>query len=1159
MIYVFDDYSLDTDRRELLRRDSLVPVQPQVFDVLQYLISQRHRVVSKDDLIGAIWRGRIVSKSTLSSKITGVRQAIRDNGETQRLIRTIPRKGLRFVGDVCEQWSPAASSPLVPAALPDTGTLFLSPGAQRRQVTVVAFDVLGSAALSAHLDPEDMGDVIDVCLQRIREIVERHGEFIVENTANRVLMLFGYPQSHEDDAERAVRTGLAVVKAVGETRLAIPLEPCVGIATGLVVIGEKTGAAAKHTVVGEPLLVALRLLSLADRGDVVISAETQRLVGGLFECAELGEPGLQDFGTDFCACRVLRESPIGSRFDALRPSRTQFIGRGEELELLVRRWSQARVGTGRVVLVKGEPGIGKSRLVKTLLEKFKSEPLAPLQYDCSPHQRDTALFPITRQILQSAGIAPDDCANDKLDKLEAMLAQSNEDIIECMPLFAALLSIDDLTRWPLPKLTPQRQRQRTLEALLGRVKRLAASRPVLMVFEDLQWLDPTSLELVCRIVDQAEHLPILLLATFRPEFTPPWPSHSHVSTIALGHLGRSESEALVKDVAKDKTLAPELVAQIIARADGIPLFIEELTKAVIEAGLLCDAGYQRELVALPHPSIPSTLHASLVARLDRLGSAKEAAQIAAVIGHDFSYRLIAAVSTLPEPELQAALRRLTDSELIFQRGIPPDAIYAFKHALVQDATYSTLLRFHRRQLHGQVVEAIEELFPEIATSQPALLALHCSEARLTQKAVAYWLLAGQQAWAQSAATEAVAQLRKGLAELGDLPDDQERRQLELELQIALRPALAAMKGSSASEVGETLARARTLAEQIDRSDCLVPLMLGQWVFHLVRSEHRLALSIAEQIEQMGAARNDVAAKLQGRRASGWTCCYLGDFVTARKLLDQSRGLSDPAHRTFTAGLAEAPYPAMLAYPAVILAHLGYTDQARSQLAEALSESRRLRHAYTQALVLLCATWTDAITGFAELKRHAKELQAISEDGLPTFLGYGIGFSGLSLTTVEEAQEGVLLLSQGLAMLRGTGTVLNTPRLLMGLAEAHALLGRPAEGLDYLREAAQIIETTEERVNQAELHRLRGDLMDRMGNKTEAERMYRRALKVAHSQRAKLFELRAVTSLARLWCQQGKNSEALDILKPAYSWFTEGFDTPILRDAGTLLQLLEEAA
>jgi class 3 adenylate cyclase/tetratricopeptide (TPR) repeat protein len=1153
VIYVFEDYSLDTDRRELRRDGSLVAVQPQVFDLLQYLISQRERVVSKDDLISAVWGGRIVSESTLSSRITGVRQAISDSGDAQRLIRTIARKGLRFVGEVREEQRSTGAA-AVPAALSQDETVSEWRGAQRRHVTILACDVLGPAALRVHLDPEDLRDAMEACSQRVKEVVERHGGFIAETTADRLLVCFGYPQSSEDDAERAVRTGLALVQAVAQlkfARLDNPLQPRIGVATGVVVIGDTgPGATAARMLIGEPLLLATRLLAVADQGEVVISTDTQRLVSGLFECEDLGQVTFEGLASPLGTSRVLRESATVSRFDALHPSRTRLIGRGEELDLLLRRWSQARSGDGRVVLVTGEAGLGKSRLIHALQEELASEPLVALRYDCSPHQRDTALYPIARQLLRSAGIAPDDSAEDKLRKLEALLRQSNEDLAECMPLFAALLSIPDSDRYPSPKLMPERLRERTLAALLGRVRRLAAGRPVLMVFEDLQWVDPTSLDLVCQIVDQMPGLPVLLLATFRPGFTPPWPAHRHVSTIALSHLGASESAALVKDVASARTLAPEVIAQIVARADGVPLFIEELTKAVLEGGLT-----RWEAAASRHRSIPSTLHASLVARLDRLGAAKQVAQIGAAIGRDFSYRLIAAVSALPEADLKAALSRLTEAELIFQRGMPPDATYIFKHALVQEAAYDTLLRDRRKQLHARIGETLEGHFPEIVVSQPGLLAQHCAEAGLSEKAVAYWLAAGQQAWAQSAAPEAVAQLQKGLAVLGDLPDGPRRRQHELNLQIALRPALAAMKGSSAADVGETIARARALAEQIDRPDSVVPLILGQWVFHLVRSEHRLALPLAVEIEKIGRARNDVVAQLQGRRAHGWTCCYRGDFVAARALLEQCHALGDPAHGGFTAGLAEAPYPAMLAYLAVTLAHLGHIDQARSRLNDALSESCRLRHVYTRALVLLCASWTDAITDSAELKQHAEELQAISADGLPTFLAYGTAFRGLALTRLGEAEEGCLLLTQGLSMLRATGTALNAPRLLMGIGEAHAMLGRPAEGLNCLAEAARILEITDERVNEAELHRLRGDLLNVTGDRTAAEQAYHQALAAAERQSAKLFELRAATGLARLWGPQGKRAEARDLLTPVCNWFTEGFDTRIFQEAKAVLREL----
>jgi predicted ATPase len=512
---------------------------------------------------------------------------------------------------------------------------------------------------------------------------------------------------------------------------------------------------------------------------------------------------------------------------------------------------------------------------------------------------------------------------------------------------------------------------------------------------------------------------------------------------------------------------------------------------------------------------------------------------------------------MPQQQLDDGLARLVSAELIFQRGSPPDAEYTFKHALVQDAAYGTLLRSRRQQLHARIAATLEDRFPEIVVAQPALLAQHCAEAGLAEKAVGYWLKAGQQARARSAMTEAVAQLQRGLDVLVGLPDGRWHRQKELDLQIALGQALAATKGYSAPDVGETIARARALAEQIDRPEYLVRLLYGQWVFHLIRAEHKLALSLAERIEKIGEARNDVATQLRGRRAHGVTCCFLGEFVVARALLEQCHSLGDPAHRSVSAGLSEDPYAVMLANLAATLAYLGYIDQARSRLNDALLEARRLRHAQTLAVVLSFANWIESITCPPDIqRRRAEELLALSiEHGFSLFLGWAIAFRGTSLTALGQAQEGLPLLTQGLAAARATGAVLRTPQNLVLLAEAYAKLCRPAEGLNCLAEAAQIIETTEERVGEAELHRLRGDLLNAIDDRAAAERSYHQALAVAERQSAKLFELRAATSLARLWRDQGKPQQAHELLAPVYGWFTEGFDTRDLKEAKALLEEL----
>ena len=615
---------------------------------------------------------------------------------------------------------------------------------------------------------------------------------------------------------------------------------------------------------------------------------------------------------------------------------------------------------------------------------------------------------------------------------------------------------------------------------------------------------------------------------------------------------------MIMQVTGGKALPGDIADQIVDRTDGVPLFIEELTKAVVESGVLTETDGHYALTWPVAPlSIPTSLQASLLARLDRLAPTREVAQIGAALGRQFSQELISAIATMPKQQLDDALAMLVRAELIFRRGTPPDAEYTFKHALVQDAAYSTLLRSRRQQLHGRIATVLEDQFQEMVVAQPALLAQHCGEAGLTEKAVSYWVKAGRQAMARAAMTEAVAQLRKGLDVLAGLPDGPSRQQRELDLQIALRLALASTKGFSARDVGETITRARALAEQIDRPEYLVPLLHGQWAFHTVRAECKLALSLAEQIEKLGEARNDVAVQLVGRRTNGYTRFCLGEFVAARALLEQCHGLADPMHRA-GGTLAEDPYAAMLVYLAATLAYLGYIDQARSRLNKALSESHWLGHgqAPTLVTVLLHAIQIDRIIGSPEMHQHTEELLDLSaEHGFRYHLGWATVNRGLSLTVLGQAQDGLMLLTQGLAAVRATGAVLGTPSALMGLAQAHAMLGRPVEGLHYLAEATQIIETTEVRREEAALHRLRGDLLNSTGARAAAEQSYHQALAVAERQSAKLFELRAAASLAQLWCDQGKRTEARDLLAPIYGWFTEGFDAPVLQDAKALLDQL----
>jgi class 3 adenylate cyclase/predicted ATPase len=1051
----------------------------------------------------------------------------------------------------------AALRPAVLTAASEPSEPSIEPEAERRQVTVMFYDLVGSTVLSTRLDPEDLQEVIGGFQRRAAETISRFEGFVARYMGDGALAYFGYPHAHEDDAEQAVRAGLALIDAVGELQAPNRLQVRVGIATGVVVVGDLigTGSAQEQTILGETPNLAARLQALAEPNTVAIAEGTRRQIGTRFEVCGLGPQSLKGFADPQRVWRVMAENRTLGRFEALRSGTTPLIGRGEEMELLIRRWARAKDGRGRVVLISGEPGVGKSRLAEALAERIASEPHVRLRYFCSPHHQNSALYPVIAQMERAAGFAHKDSPGEKLAKLQAVLAAAAPPI-EDVALIAELHSLPAADLAPPLDVTPQRKKEKAFEALLRQVESVSRRQPLLMVFEDIHWIDPSSRTLLEHAIERIAKWPVLLVATFRPEFQAPWVGQPHIAMLTLSRLDRRDTAAMVANIVGNATLPDDIVQEIAERTDGVPLFVEELTNAVLESET------QATLSSVPHPAlaVPATLHASLMARLDRLGpAAKGVAQTGAAIGREFAYELLASVATYPEPQLRKALDQLATSGLLIVRGTPPHSGYLFKHALVQDAAYSTLLRGRRRHLHGRIAAALEDRFPEIVLAQPALLAHHCAEGGLAEKAILYWLKAGRQAIARSAMTEAVAQLHKGLDVLPALPDCLERRQLELDLRVALRPALAATKGFAAAEVGETLARARALAEQIDRPQYLLPLSVGQWGVHSLRSEHKLALSVAEQIEKFGEARNDLTAQLLGRRARGVTCSYRGEFLNAHALLERCRGLSDPSHRVGDTGMSYDPYAAMLAQLGVTLAYLGHVDRARSRLNEALSEARRLRHAHTLAFVLSHVNWIDSITCSPDLQRHAEQLLALStEHGFSWWLGLAAAQGGRSMVACRQAEAGLARLTEGLAAVRATGSVLYTPLLLTWLAEAEGLLERYVKGLHCLAEAAHIIEITEERFAEAELHRLRGNLLKATGDRSGAERSYHQALAVAQGQSAKLFELRAATSLARLWLEQCKIPDARALLAHVYKWFTEGFDAPDLLEAKALLDHLEGA-
>jgi predicted ATPase len=853
----------------------------------------------------------------------------------------------------------------------------------------------------------------------------------------------------------------------------------------------------------------------------------------------------------------LRESATESRFEALRAARTPLVGRDEELALLRRRWQEATSGEGCVVLVSGEPGIGKSRLGETLLDRVSGEPHIRLRTFCSPHHQDQALYPMIAQLERAAGFRRDDSAGQRLDKLEALLSQATNDLGEAAPLLAALLSIPAGERYPPLGLTPQKQKERTLRALVARIEGLAARQPVLMLFEDAQWSDPTSLELLDLIIDRVPAHTVLLVVTFRPEFTPPWAGRPHVTSLALNRLAPRQRAEMIAGITGGKGLPEEIADQIIDRTDGVPLFVEELTKAVIESGVLTDMGDRYTATGrLPALAIPATLQASLLARLDRLAPVREIAQIGAALGRQFSHELIAAVAPLPQPELDDALAQLVGAELIYRRGIAPDAEYTFKHALVQDAAYGTLLRSRRQQLHARIAATLEARFPEVVAAQPAVLAHHCEEGGLSEQAVDYWLAAGRQTWGRSMLAEAVALLRRGLALVSALPDGDRRRERELDLQIAFGHAIIAFRGWGAPEAGEAYSRAGELASALNQPRASLSALWGQWRVCWARAELKRARQLADEMAALGEVGGDVPTRVLGHNAAGFVRFYLGEFTTGRVYLETALALHDPAHRaSYSEVLPNDALVQLWTHSSHLLACLGHLDQALLQRDAAVDEARRLSHPLTLAIALGSACWLGSFAPLdpGSMLQIADELLALAtEHGIEFHRTSAFAHRGWCMAALGRADEGIPLLTASVARWNEIGLIIFRPWLLTLLGDACRMAGQYQAALAQIAEARRLAEETQEIWAEAEMLRLTGDVLLATSDRTGAEASYREAIALAQRQSAKLWELRAAISLARLCCDRGERVAARDLLAPVYGWFTEGFDTPLLQEAKALL-------
>lgn len=1037
--------------------------------------------------------------------------------------------------------------------------------AERRQLTVMFCDLVGSTALSASLDPEDMQELLQLYHTRVGDLAGKHGGFVAKYMGDGALIYFGYPHAHEDDAERAVRAGLALVAGVSQlTAHGDHLKARVGIATGLVVVGELLGVgeAQERAIAGETPNLAARLQELAEAGAVVIASNTRRLVGDLFELSPLAPSALKGFAEPVQAWRVIGEGKAESRFEALHGTRvTPIVGREEELDLVLSRWYQIKAGRGHVVLISGEPGIGKSRLVLALRERLQEESKASLSYACSPHHTNSALFPFVTQLERAAGFASGDDWDERLDKLEALLHDTSVGPNNAVALFADLLGIPIGPRYQLASMSSLQKKGLLFRAFLAQLEALAVRGPVLVVLEDVHWLDPTSRELFDQMVEQLRHLPVLLIATFRPELSPPWIGFAHVTLVTLNRLAQAQIRSLVERVTGGKALPPEVLEQILARTEGVPLFTEELTKAVLESGLLGQDGDRYVLDApLPPLAIPATLHDSLMARLDRLSPVKEVAQIGACIGREFDHALLAAVVPLPDSDLAAALERLVAAELVFRRGTPPAATYMFKHALVRDAAYQSLLRKRRQELHAKIATALETDFPQTLEAQPELVASHFDEAGHFDKAVGYWLQAGLLAAGRSANVEAIAHLRSGLASLAACSPGEARSRLELSLLLALGAPLLFTKGYASREAEAVYKRARELCRELGNDADLFTAIRGLGYVYHVRANLREATPLTDETVELAHRIGAPAFLAEAYHFAGALTFHLGKFQAARDWHQQSLE-AGANHRHFH---SEVYGINMGAFSRVYIAHcdwhLGQPDRALQTAEDGLALARESARPFSIALAL------DYLAMLHQFRRDPEAALTIAEEARSLCREYRFDYYGAWSALVRAwaiaeqgpLQQGLAAYDAALKEFAETGAGLRMPHYLCLLAAIQRKAGRRAAALKIVAEATEIAETTLETWCNAELERERGELLllDPSNDASKAaEAAFKRAIDIAADQGAKMLQLRASAALAQLWAEHNRIKDAFDILAPIYDWFTQGFDTPDLMRARSLLAKL----
>jgi len=1039
---------------------------------------------------------------------------------------------------------------------------------ERRHLTMLFCDVVASTALSGQLDPEELREVMRAYQSATLDIVAHFGGFVAHYFGDGVLAYFGYPQAHEDDPQRAVRAGLRIIGSLPQLNAELqrtirvvherPLQVRISVHTGLVVADETEGGAI--AAVGEAPNVAARIQTIAPPNSVVISTATHRLVKGFFHCQSLGTRAFKGLSANLRVYRVVEDRGVQRRFEvAARSGLTPLVARDKELALLFKCWKDVKKGESRVVHLSGEPGIGKSRLLRELGQRAARDGYTYIQFRCSPYYQNTAFYPVSDYLQRLLQLRRDDSATEKLQKLEKQLTEHSISLKETVPLFATLLSLPYSEHYPRPSLSPQKQKEKTQEALVTWLLLEARRNPVLTAWEDLQWADPSTLELLGRFLNEPSTTRILTLLTFRPEFSPIAFSQSPFAQITLTRLARGEAEIMVCKMTGEKPIPREIVREIVAKTDGVPLFVEELTKMVLDSGLIVEKDSKYELTGPLVPlAIPATLYDSLMARLDQFPATRKVAQLAATLGREFRGDLLQAVSGLDESVLKGDLARLSGAGLLYEKGSFPQALYVFKHALIQETAYQSLLKSTRCRYHQRIALVLEQQFPEIAEAEPELLARHFTEAELNHQAISYWQRAGQQAIERSANLEAIAHFTKGLGLLQNTPESLERDQQEVLLQVSLGMALMFAKGYSAPDVQKAYARARELCSQIGETPQLYPVLWGLWAYYLVRGEYQASHEIGSHLLTLAEQQQNTELLLEAHTSQGLNYFNGGcDLRRARMHLEKAISLYDfVKHSSHASMYGQDPGVVSLGVLSWTLWLQGCPDQALAKHEECLDLARRRAHNHSIA-------WAFGYgASFRQFRREIVLGKGLAEQGIAFSTERGFHLwslaatytLGWALNHLGQSSAAVEMLHDAVDTWKTTGARITRPHQLGLLADAFGAVNRVEEGIALLDDAIGEVQSTGEEYYKAELYRLKGELLLKLGVPDEAgaSNTFLQSLETARSQGAKSWELRTATSLVRLRQRQDEPDDACHMLAGIYNQFTEGFDTPDLRDARALL-------